>query len=109
MRHTCHNKGERPHALSTVALVILGHTPLPVGATATRDRQNPAPVTNRAREASRRDGRTGEAHVSLTSTDPVVTHAIEDMLRLTTLVKDERDPIAALRDLLLDMRAEVTE
>lgn len=46
----------------------------------------------------------------LTSTDPVVVHAIDDMLRLIELVKTQRhrDPLRALQDMLLDMRAEVT-
>lgn len=39
---------------------------------------------------------------------PVIVHSIDDMLRLTKLVEKERDPIRALRDLLLDMRLEVT-
>lgn len=39
--------------------------------------------------------------------EPVIVHAIDDMLRLTKLVEKERDPIKALRDLLLDMRLEV--
>lgn len=46
----------------------------------------------------------------LTSTDPVVLHAIDDMLRLCEMVRAEkpRDPMRRLEDVLLDMRHEVS-
>lgn len=41
---------------------------------------------------------------------PLVVHAIDDMLRLTELVRHQhhRDPLRALEDVLLDMRSQVT-
>lgn len=44
-----------------------------------------------------------------TNAAPLV-HAIDDMLRLTELVRSQRhrDPMRALEDLLLDMRSQVT-
>lgn len=49
--------------------------------------------------------------MGLTSTEPVVVHAIDDMLRLCELVRRAkcRDPLRTLEDTLLEMRHEVTE
>lgn len=45
-----------------------------------------------------------------TTPDAPLVHAIDDMLRLTELVRQQRhrDPMRALEDLLLDMRSQVT-
>jgi hypothetical protein len=45
----------------------------------------------------------------MTVTEPVLLHAIDDMLRLCEMVRAEkpRDPMRRLEDVLLDMRAEV--
>ena len=50
-----------------------------------------------------------EASMSLVSTDPVVVHAIDDMLRLVghTRRAKVRDPLRALEDTLLEMRQAV--
>ena len=47
--------------------------------------------------------------MSLVSTDPVVVHAIDDMLRLVghTRRAKVRDPLRALEDVLLEMRQAV--
>lgn len=44
-----------------------------------------------------------------TDVAPVVVHAIDDMLRLTGLIREQkhRDPLRALENLLLEMRAQV--
>jgi hypothetical protein len=45
----------------------------------------------------------------MTVAEPVLLHAIDDMLRLCEMVRAEkpRDPMRRLEDVLLDMRAEV--
>lgn len=49
--------------------------------------------------------------MAVTSPEPLVLHAIDDMLRLCEMVRAEkpRDPMRRLQDVLLDMRAEVRE
>lgn len=43
--------------------------------------------------------------------EPLVVHAIDDMLRIMALVKAEkpRDPMRRLEDVLLDLRHEVAQ
>lgn len=47
---------------------------------------------------------------TLTPPEALVLHAIDDMLRLTELVRTQRhrDPLRALEDVLLEMRSQVT-
>jgi hypothetical protein len=49
--------------------------------------------------------------MALTSTEPVVVHAIDDLLRILEHVRHEqhRDPLRAAEDMLLEMRHEVVE
>jgi hypothetical protein len=53
----------------------------------------------------------GEGVMALTSTEPVVVHAIDDLLRILEMVRHEqhRDPLRAAEDMLLEMRHEVVE